>query len=368
MRLRYYISGHGLGHASRSLQILASLRRRHPQLAVEIVSCAAPWFLAAATGDGIPLRRAAFDIGVVQRDSLEMDLSASVEAWQTLLEQRDPRLAAESASLRQSQVDLVVSDIPALPLAAARRAGIPGVGLSNFSWDWILRGLVAEAPAFAAIADRLETDYAEAERFLVLPFHGDFAAGPEVEHLPLVARRARRPAAAVRTDLGIPAGRRLALISFGGFGLADFDFSPLARLEDWFFLSEPGLDQQLPNLRSIPPGSFPYPDLVAAADVVVTKPGYGIVSEAIANRTALLYTERGNFREQQLLVAGIRRYGRTLRIGNEELRSGNWGEALDALLALPAPTQTLASDGDVVAADRLAALAAASHAKRRGAS
>ena len=30
-----------------------------------------------------------------------------------------------------------------------------------------------------------------------------------------------------------------------------------------------------------------------AADVVVTKPGYGIISECIANDTAILYTSRG---------------------------------------------------------------------------
>ena len=38
---------------------------------------------------------------------------------------------------------------------------------------------------------------------------------------------------------------------------------------------------------------FRYEDLVAAVDVVLTKPGYGIVSECVANDTALLYTSRG---------------------------------------------------------------------------
>jgi len=100
-----------------------------------------------------------------------------------------------------------------------------------------------------------------------------------------------------------------------------------------------------------------YPDLVAAADVVITKPGYGIVSEAIAGGTAVLYTPRGDFREQALLVAALHRYTRAREIGNEELRRGEWGEALAALLAQPKPAETIAADGDVVAADRLAELA-----------
>ena len=45
-----------------------------------------------------------------------------------------------------------------------------------------------------------------------------------------------------------------------------------------------------------------YEDLVAAVDVVVTKPGYGIISECVANDTALLYTSRGDFVEYDVLV------------------------------------------------------------------
>jgi len=155
----------------------------------------------------------------------------------------------------------------------------------------------------------------------------------------------------------VPADKRLALISFGGFGLDDFDFAPLSRLDSWVFLSEPALGGTAPNLRGIPPGSCHYPDLVAAADVVVTKPGYGIVSEAIANQTAVLYTERGSFREQALLIAALHRCTRALAIDNRRLRCGDWGEALETLVRQPAPAETLAADGDVIAADRLAELA-----------
>ncbi|MEJ2201893.1 MAG: double zinc ribbon domain-containing protein [Desulfuromonadaceae bacterium] len=43
--IRYYITGHGLGHASRSCQIISRLRQRHPELKVEVVSTAHSWFL-----------------------------------------------------------------------------------------------------------------------------------------------------------------------------------------------------------------------------------------------------------------------------------------------------------------------------------
>ena len=40
-----------------------------------------------------------------------------------------------------------------------------------------------------------------------------------------------------------------------------------------------------------------YPDLVGASDVVVSKPGDGIVSDCIGARTRLVDTDRGDFPE-----------------------------------------------------------------------
>ncbi len=91
--------------------------------------------------------------------------------------------------------------------------------------------------------------------------------------------------------------------------------------------------------------------------MVVTKPGYGIVSEAIANRRPVLYTPRGNFREQPLLVAALHRYTRAREIANDRLRRGAFGLDLEALLAQPKPAESLPANGDEVVADRLAELA-----------
>ena len=51
-----------------------------------------------------------------------------------------------------------------------------------------------------------------------------------------------------------------------------------------------------------------YEDLVASVDVVVTKPGFGIVTECLANDTAMLYTSRGRFVEYDVMVAEMPRF------------------------------------------------------------
>lgn len=356
MKIRYYISGHGLGHASRSGQIINALRQRHPEIAVEVVSSAHPWFFSGFLDPSVPVRRLSLDLGVLQRDSLVMEEAATLQACRDFLPLRQQLVAAEAATLRTDNVSLVAADIPAPAFAAAAMAGVSSVAISNFSWDWIYAGLAERHPGYEDVVAAIAGDYAQADLLLRLPFYGDFPAFRRIEDLPLVARKAKRTATEMRRALGIAEGTKVGLISFGGFGLREFDSSPLARLTDWVFLTESGLGSSAANIRVIAADHY-YPDLVAAADVVITKPGYGIVAEAIANDTAVLYTARGDFREQALLVAGLHRYARAREIGNEELRRGKWGQALAALLAQPGPQETLKANGDVVAADRLAELA-----------
>ena len=93
-----------------------------------------------------------------------------------------------------------------------------------------------------------------------------------------------------------------------------------------------------------------YEDLVAAVDVVVTKPGYGIISECVANDTAVLYTSRGRFVEYDVLVAAMPRFLRCGYIDHTDLFAGRWGQALDRLLAAPAPPERPATNGAEVAA------------------
>jgi hypothetical protein len=355
--IRYYISGHGLGHASRSCQIINTLRRRHPDLVVEVVSTAPTWFFQGFLDPSVPIRPLALDFGVLQHDSLIMREKETLVAYRNFLPKRHRLVTAEAESLQTSGVRLVAADIPAAAFAAARLAGVFSVGISNFTWDWIYQGLAATLPGYADVLESLADDYRQADRLLRLPFHGNESVIHQVEDQPLVARTSALTKAEIRRRLNLSTSTRVGLISFGGFGLKAFDPSPLGRLAGWVFLTDNSLPGAPENLRPVPAAQFiTYPDLVKAADVVITKPGYGIVSECLANGTACLYTERGDFREQALLVEGLHRYGRAQPINNAELRSGNWHDALSTLLQQPPPSETLFTNGDTVIADRLAQL------------
>ncbi len=86
-----------------------------------------------------------------------------------------------------------------------------------------------------------------------------------------------------------------------------------------------------------------YEDLIAAADAVVGKPGYGIVSECVANGAAFLYAPRSRFAEQDVFEREMPGLLRCRRIEKDDLLDGRWREPIEALLAQP-PAPTVPSD------------------------
>lgn len=52
--------------------------------------------------------------------------------------------------LEQIGADVVIGDIPPLAMAAADRAGVPGVAGGNFTWDWRILGVPGDRPVVLA--------------------------------------------------------------------------------------------------------------------------------------------------------------------------------------------------------------------------
>jgi L-arabinokinase len=126
-------------------------------------------------------------------------------------------------------------------------------------------------------------------------------------------------------------------------------------LTDFEAASNAGLGE-LPHLqcfsiRDLAARGLHYEDLVAAADVVVSKPGYGIVSECIANGASLLYTSRGRMVEYDVFVAEMPGMLRCRFITQEALLAGDWQEAIEALLDQPQPAIRPMTNGADIAAD-----------------
>ncbi len=362
MSVIFYISGHGFGHASRQIEVINALRARAPRLDIHVVTSAARRLFDRTAAPPVHLHERACDTGVVQIDSLRLDARATIDRAGEFYRDLQARAIEEARWLAETHARLVVGDLPPLAFAAAAAAGVRSIALGSFTWDWIYGGYPDDLRRWPDLLPAIRLAHGMADAAWRMPIGGGFEGFRSIVDIPMVARHAGHARADVRQAFGLPPDRPLALVSFGGYGLGGPAFASLDCLDRCrvVFTVEP--DQATPAPRAgvhvvredeLYGRGFRYQDLVAAVDVVVTKPGYGILSECIANGSAMLYTSRGRFVEYDVFVAEMPKYLRCRFLDQEALLAGRWRDALDALLGQPPPPCRLPTNGAEVAVDKI---------------
>jgi UDP:flavonoid glycosyltransferase YjiC (YdhE family) len=356
----FYISGHGFGHASREVEIINALGHRSPGIRIIVRSAVSRSLLERTVQVPYELRPGACDSGIVQATSVSHDDDATIRAAVAFYSTLDARIHADAAAFARDQIDLIVADIPPLAFEVAAQLSVPSIGIANFTWDWIYEthpGLTAAAPW---LVPRIRQAYRKATLALELPFAGGLDVFPAVRALPLVARRPSRGRDETRRHFGVPLDRRAALLSFGGYGMPGLNVQAIDATE-WTLVATDRVLRDAPRLphlvhvdehRFLGAG-FRYEDLVAAVDVVVTKPGFGIVAECLANKTAMLYTSRGRFAEYDVMVAELPRFLKCEFVPQPDMLAGRWREPLRRLMNQPEPPEHPRTDGAEVVADMI---------------
>ena len=349
----FYVSGHGFGHASRTIEVINAVLARRPEARIGVRTSAPRWLFDLTVKGKIAFSTLECDTGVVQIDALTLDEADTIRRTAAFHSDLVTRAASETRVLRELGAGLIVGDIPPLAFAVSAAAGIPSIGLGNFTWDWIYADYprVRLAPS---LLPAIRGAYAKASMALRLPMSAGFETFSNVKDIPFVARHATRTREEVCKVLKLPADKPIVLMSFGGYGLPGLDTDVLAKFKKYTVVIATSLlvgrtRKETPlaerrgsfisvNEEAMYDAGVRYEDLVGAAEAVVTKPGYGIISECIANDAAVLYTSRGHFPEYEVLVEDMPKYLRTAFIGQEELFAGRWESHLAKLFAQPRPT------------------------------
>ena len=358
--LAVYVSGHGFGHATRTAEVLRVVRERAPDLPIAIGTSAPAGLFESVVAPPLELRAVVADVGLAQKDALTIDEDATVSEWRAFMSGWPALVDAEARWLKAAGARLVLGDIPPLAFAAAEAAGVPSVALGNFSWDWIYAHLARRVTPLAGAAVWAARAYRRAGLLLRLPFAGDLSAFPRVKDVPLVVRTPTLARSEARRRLGL-GERPVVLLSFGGAGLSGLELSAYEGLGDyeilvtgvWTTVAAAGNTRVL-AADALDGLGLSYPDLVGAADVVVTKPGYGIVTDCIGAGTRLVYTDRGDFPEYEILVREMPSWLPVEFASNAQVREGRLGPALAAVRQRAFPERRR-TDGAAVVAETLLA-------------
>lgn len=350
-RLAYYITPHGFGHAVRSIKVIRHLLLRVPELEIIIVSTIPEFLLEQNLRRSLSVRSRQLDIGLVQQDSLRFDLIATLRALESLHANQTALVSDEANFLEASGIQAVICDIPFLPFAAASQVGIPAIGISNFTWDWIYQAYIPADSRWASLVDWIRKYYEKCDLFLQLPMHGDCSSCPNIQDVPLVARRAQKDRDETRKILKLDPAQKVYLVSFASLELKETAQKRVENISHALFLYKHPISFRFSNTICLDDLPLSYEDVVAAVDGVITKPGYGIVADCLAHSTPIIYTDRGFFPEYDILVQEMSKELTTVYLSSEDLYAGRWKAAISELESKPRSESTIPCNGAEVCTD-----------------
>jgi len=349
------ISGHGWGHAAQVAPLVDALRARFPGCALTLRSQLDGDVLAKLIGLPFACAPPPPDPCLVMSGPLDVDGAASFAAHAALHADWDRAVAAEAHALEGLHADLLVSDVGYVGLAAAAAAGVPAVAVSSLNWADMFRTFCAPYPRSRDIHERMVDAYRSARLFLQVTPHMPMDDLPNRRSIGVLARRGRNRAEELRERLGLADGTRLVLVTLGGIP-GGRSGTKLFRAPDihWIVgenegLPEPGRGDVTP----LPALGLDFLDALASSDAVLTKTGYGTLTQAAAAGTRVLYVARPDWPESPWLEGWIRAAGTALPVDRETLAGRGLRGPLLRLLARPA-SAPIEPDGAGEAADALA--------------
>jgi len=357
MKTLFYISGHGFGHATRIAAIMKALIDRDASAQLYVKTRAGRLLFEGVPNSCLHYYDKMIDAGVIERDIFSQDVPATLSRCIEINSSKGDIVREEAGFAKTEDIDVIVSDIPPLASDIGQSADIPTVAVGNFSWDFIYDPYVHLYPEFAGLVDEMRISYGKTNLLLRLPFHHEMEAFPRQRDIPLVVRRRTVESEETKVRLGIPLGRSRPVV-FLALRMSDASvrkgLDDLVRSDQFLLLSTErlsGADEG--KVRIVPPEMriTEFPNIMGASDVVISKLGYGMASECVAARTALMYPPREDFAEHAVLESSIEQTLPSYCMPKKDFLDGKWSSHVKKFLRRGFTWTDTRTDGAEVAAE-----------------
>lgn len=316
------ITNHGFGHATRAASVVAEIQKLNPEILIILVTTAPRWLLEGYISGDFILRPRAYDIGVIQSDSIKMDREATLNKLHELKAKQNSIIASEVNFIRQNRVSLMLADIPPMATLIAKAAGIPCYMMSNFGWDFIYRAWGGE---FVDIADWIVDCFQQCDRLFRLPLHEPMSAFPHITDVGFTGGTPRYTEAQLHQALPLKAPKdKTVLLTFGGLGLEQIPYQNLEQFADWQFLTFDRNAPELPNLLKLSSPEYRPVDVMPICKCMISKPGYSTFSEACRMNLPIISITRDDFAEAAVLLQATQDYVPHRILQPAEFFAGNW--------------------------------------------
>ena len=309
--IAFFISDHGFGHDSRNIPIIRYILEATKDIRIIIKTGKNQGqFIRDLVGDfngRVNYFFEAMDMGLVLKEnSLDVDSEKLEEKVQDYISSFEEKVSKENEFLHYNNLNLIVSDIVPWIFKCANELSIPSILISNFTWVEIYKEYLSNE-----ICDKYIDCYKLADKALFYELYmeemKDYIKNYEkvslcsrdfdLEKADKIKRSFKRPI------VYISVGRAVALKDEVDVSSLNYDFI----VTDGIRLSGDNvhyLDKETPNTQ----------DYLIASDFIITKAGFGTISEALLGKKKIAVLFRDNVAEDRNTIKKLVGMGLTIEV------------------------------------------------------
>lgn len=294
--IAFFISDHGFGHDSRNIPIIRYILEATKDIRIIIKTGKNQGqFIRDLVGDfngRVTYFFEAMDMGLVlKKNSLDVDSEKLEEKVQDYISSFEEKVSKENEFLHYNNVNLIVSDIVPWIFKCANELSIPSILISNFTWVEIYKEYLSNE-----ICDKYIDCYKLGDKALFYELYMEEMKDyiKNYEKVSLCSRdfdleKADKIKRSFKSPIVyISVGRSVALKDEVDVSSLNYDFI----VTDGIRLSGDNvhyLDKETPNTQ----------DYLIASDFIITKAGFGTISEALLGKKKIAVLSRDNVAEDR---------------------------------------------------------------------
>lgn len=330
------ISYHGFGHISQTAPVVSALAQLVPGLRVTVRTAAPLSILRQRFQCEFAHIPVAFDFGMEMSSALDVLADKSAAAYREFHADWDVKVQREAQAMRALSPDLLLANVPYLSLAAARLAKIPAVGMCSLNWADIYHHYCGGDAASGEIRAQMLAAYNSAVCFLQpqpgMPMR-DFRNARRINPIAKISHNQR---AVIEAQLPLATAEKLVLVAMGGMEFR-LPMEAWPRMAGVHWLVPAAWDIERDDISAFESLGLSFSDVLASCDAVLTKPGYGMFTEAACAGVPVLYVTRRDWPEEPPLVQWLQRHGVCLEVARAALETGELEALLRQLWVMPRP-------------------------------
>ncbi|MDH3326772.1 MAG: hypothetical protein OEM38_08675 [Gammaproteobacteria bacterium] len=267
------------------------------------------------------------DFGMLMHSSLDVDVERSGEAYRVFHQNYEQKVEDEAASLLAIKPDLILANIPYLTIDAAARCEIPCVAYCSLNWFEIFSHYFKGVfPEEQKIKKQIGDAYNRADLFLCPTPSMSMSALTNIENVGPIAKQ-NNNIIDLHEKIGCDKQTKIVLVTPGGIS-TPIPIESWPQVDHILWVCSWQVDTHRRDIIYCEKIDLSFNEILANCDAVITKAGYGIVTETVCNQVPVLYVTRGDWPEEPHLLKWWKQYGNVGEISRDELYAGDVIESL----------------------------------------